>query len=49
MRLECINVRARSANEGSGTADELLVAPLAYFPKEEEDIVDRFPTSQPTM
>ena len=37
MRLECINVRARSANEGSGTADWPLVAPLACFPKDEED------------
>ena len=40
MRPECINVRARSANEGSGTADGLLVAPLACFPKDEEDIVE---------
>src|SRR5271157_6614565 len=40
MRPECINVRARSANEGSGTADWPLVAPLACFPKDEEDIGD---------
>jgi hypothetical protein len=37
MRLECINVRARSANDGSGSADWPLVAPLACFPKDEED------------
>ena len=37
MRLECISVRARSANDGSGTADWPLVAPLACFPKDEED------------
>ena len=30
-------MRARSANEGSGTADWPLVAPLACFPKDEED------------
>jgi hypothetical protein len=30
-------VRARSANEGSGTADWPLVAPLACFPKDVED------------
>ena len=39
MRLECINVRARSANEGSGTADWPLVAPLACFPKDEEALL----------
>ena len=43
MRPTCINVCARSANEGSGTTDGLLVAPLACFPKDEEDIVDHFP------
>src|SRR5664279_1769577 len=37
MRLECISVRARSANDNSGTADWPLVAPLACFPKDEED------------
>ncbi len=37
MRPECINVRALSANDGSGTADWPLVAPLACFPKDEED------------
>jgi len=37
MRLECISVRARSANDGSGTADWPLVAPLACFPKDVED------------
>ena len=42
MRPECINVRARSANEGSGTADWPLVAPLACFPKDEEDIAEHF-------
>src|ERR1019366_1136001 len=40
MRLECISVRARSANDGSGTADWPLVAPLACFPKDEEDIAE---------
>src|ERR1019366_4199264 len=40
MRPECINVRALSANEGSGTADWPLVAPLACFPKDDEDIAD---------
>ena len=37
MRLECISVRARSANDGLGTADWPLVAPLACFPKDVED------------
>src|SRR5271165_4273880 len=40
MRPECINVRARSANEGSGTAGWPLVAPAACFPKDEEDIAE---------
>src|SRR5271157_6383802 len=40
IRPKCINVRALSANEGSGTADWPLVAPLACFPKDEEDIID---------
>jgi len=39
MRPECISVRALSAKEGSGTAGWPLVAPLACFPKGEEDIV----------
>ena len=39
MRPECISVRALSAKEGSGTASRPLVAPLACFPKDEEDIV----------
>jgi hypothetical protein len=47
MRPECINVRARSANEGSGTADWPLVAPIACFPKDEEDIVDRSSAIEP--
>jgi len=38
MRPECINVRALSANEGSGTAGWPLVEPLACFPKDEDDI-----------
>jgi hypothetical protein len=38
MRLDCINVRALSAKEGSGTADWPLVGPLACFPKDEDDI-----------
>src|SRR5580700_8693117 len=38
MRHECINVRALSANEGSGTVGWLLVAPAACFLKGEEDI-----------
>ena len=38
IRPKCINVRALSANEGSGTADWPLVEPLACFPKNEEDI-----------
>jgi hypothetical protein len=41
MRPECINVRALSANEGSGTADWPLVAPLACFPEEEDVIAER--------
>ena len=41
MRPEYINVRALSANEGSGIADWPLVAPLACFPKDEEDIAER--------
>ena len=49
MRPECINVRARSANEGSGTAGWPLVAPLACFPKDEEDIVDSSPGIRPVM
>jgi hypothetical protein len=40
MRPEYINVRALSANEGSGIADWPLVAPLACFPKDEEDIAE---------
>src|SRR5208283_298470 len=40
MRPQYINVRARSANEVSGTEDWPLVAPLACFPKDEEDIAD---------
>src|SRR5271157_811020 len=40
MRPECINVRALSANEGSGIADWPLVTPLACFPEEEEDIAE---------
>ena len=38
MWPECINVRARSANVGSGTAGRLLVAAAACFPKDKEDI-----------
>ncbi len=50
MRPECINVRALSANEGSGTADWPLVAPLACFPKDEEDMyVSHFPEIQSIM
>jgi len=37
MRPKCIKVRALSANEGSGTVDCPVVAPLACFPKDEED------------
>src|SRR5271166_42724 len=37
MRPECVNVRALSANEGSGTAGCPPVASLACFPKDEED------------
>ena len=42
MRPECINVRALSANEGSGTADRPPVAPLACFPEDKEDIADHY-------
>jgi hypothetical protein len=39
MRAKYTNVRARSANEGSGTAGWSLTAPvLACFLMEEEDI-----------
>ena len=43
MRPEYIKVRALSANEGSGTADRLFVAPPTWLPKDEEDIVDHSP------
>ena len=49
IRPKCINVRALSANEGSGTADWPLVVPLACFPKDEEDIVDSSPGIRPVM
>jgi hypothetical protein len=38
MWPECTNVRALSANDGSGTAGLLLVAPLACFPKDDDGI-----------
>jgi hypothetical protein len=42
-------VRALSANEGSGTAGWLLVAPLACFPKDEEDFIGHSTAIQPMM
>ena len=42
MRPDCVNVRALSANEGSGTAGWLLVAPLACFTKNEEGNIFHF-------
>src|ERR1039457_4029121 len=49
MRPKCINVRALSANDGSGTAGRLFVAPPACFPEDEEDIADHSLGVQPIM